>query len=72
MGPVGQQVIQVKIRCYWTSKALKMIQEQGKTFYKGLGGDAFASQVGKMGTSVENVIPALQTLMLTKDLGIGF
>ena len=70
MGPVGQQVIsQLKSGAIGTDQALKMIQDQGKNFYQGLGGDAFASQVGKMGTSLENVIPALQTLMLTKDLG---
>jgi len=70
MGPVGQQVVsQLKSGAIDSSTALKMLQEQGKTFYQGLGGDAFASQVSKMGTSLENVIPALQTLMLTKDLG---
>lgn len=70
MGPVGQQVIsQLKSGAIDTDQALKMIQDQGKNFYKGLGGDAFASQVGKMGTSLENVIPALQTLTFTKDLG---
>ena len=70
MGPVGQQVIsQLKSGAIDSSTALKMLQEQGKTFYQGLGGDAFASQVSKMGTSLENVIPALQTLTFTKDLG---
>ena len=70
MGPVGQQVIsQLKSGAIDTDQALKMIQDQGRNFYKGLGGDAFASQVGKMGTSLENVIPALQTLTFTKDLG---
>jgi len=70
MGPVGQQVIsQLKSGAIGTDQALKMLQEQGKNFYQGLGGDAFASQVGKMGTSLENLIPALQTLTFTKDLG---
>ena len=70
MGPVGQQVIsQLKSGAIDSSTALSMLQEQGKTFYQGLGGDAFASQVSKMGTSLENLIPALQALTFTKDLG---
>ena len=70
MGPVGNQVVsQLKSGAIDTNTALKMIQDQGKNFYQGLGGDQFAASAGKMGTSIEAVLPALQTLSLTKDLG---
>ncbi len=70
MGPVGNQIISgLKSGAIGQAEALSMIQKQGSSFYEGLGGDAFAATAGKMGTSIEAVLPALQTLSLTKDLG---
>ena len=70
MGPVGNQIISgLKSGAIGQAEALSLIQKQGTSFYEGLGGDAFAATAGKMGTSIEEVLPALQTLSLTKDLG---
>ena len=72
MGPVGGEIIAgLKSGAIGQAEALSMIQKQGSSFYKGLGGDAFAATAGKMGTSIEALLPALQTLMLSKDLGMA-
>ena len=72
MGSAGQTVIQgLKKGTLGQAEAMAMIQKQFVGFYKGLGGDKFASQGAKMGTAVDPMLKAMQTFMLTKDLGLA-
>lgn len=69
-GTAGQEVVALMKQGQITrDEALTRLQTASTENYMKLGGDEFASRVGKMGTVMEGVLPSFQAFNQLKDFG---
>jgi len=69
-GTAGKEVVQLmKSGQITRDEALTRLQKASNENYNKVGGDEFASRVGKMGTVLEGVLPGFQAFNQLKDFG---
>ena len=69
-GTAGKEVVQLmKSGQITRDEALTRLQKASNENYNKVGGDEFASRVGKMGTVMEGVLPGFQAFNQLKDFG---